>query len=108
MTENRAVHPWPAAVVGAVSAVLAAWAMVPFRDQLGVANAALVLAAIVVLAAEFGGPYASIAVGVVAALAFNVLHTRPYLRVVIEHPSDVIAFVLIAAFGLLLAWWRRP
>lgn len=92
---------------GVAAAISAGVAMVPLREELGTTNAALVLAAIVVLGAEFGGSLAAIIVGIAAATVFNVLHTEPYHVLLIDDPSDVIAFLVLASFGLLLAFWRR-
>lgn len=101
------VHPLPASLVGVAAAVTTGIALIPLRDDIGAVNAALVMAAIIVLAAEFGGRVAGIVVGVAGSLAFNVFHTAPYGRLVIEDSRELIAAVLLVVFGVLVGTWHR-
>lgn len=103
-----ATHPVAATVAGVIATVVVGLALVPFRETLGAVNAALVMAGLIVVSAEFGGRLAGVVVGVVGSLVFNVLHTRPYLEFVIERADEAVAAVMLVAFGLLIGSWHRP
>lgn len=103
-----ATHPVAATFIGSAAALGSGLALIPLRDILGSVNVALVVAGLIVVAAEFGGRVAGAVVGVVGSLVFNVLHTEPYLQLVIERPDEAVAAVMLAAFGLLIgSWYRR-
>lgn len=102
-----ATYPVAAAVVGSVVAIGIGLALIPFRETLGSVNVSLVMAALIVLSAEFGGRSAGVIVGVVGSLVFNVLHTMPYYALVIERPDEAVAAILLIALGLLIGSWHR-
>lgn len=102
-----AAHPLVASIAGSVAAVGVGASLIPFREQIGSVNAALVMAAIIVLAAEFGGRAAGAIVGVVGSVSFNVFHTQPYGLLVIEDTRELIAALLLIAFGVLVGSWHR-
>jgi K+-sensing histidine kinase KdpD len=102
-----ATYPVAAAVVGSLAAIAIGFAMIPFRETLGSVNVALVMAALIVLSAEFGGRTAGVLVGVVGSLVFNVLHTMPYYALVIDRPDEAVAAILLIALGLLIGSWHR-
>lgn len=102
-----AVHPLPASIVGVAGAFAIGLALVPFRETVGAVNAALAMAAIIVISAEFGGRSAGALVGAAGSISFNVLHTEPYLELVIADTSELIAAVLLVAFGILVGTWHR-
>ncbi|HEU4319570.1 MAG TPA: DUF4118 domain-containing protein [Acidimicrobiia bacterium] len=102
-----ATYPVAASIVGCLAAVGSGVALIPFRDTLGSVNAALVMAALIVLSAEFGGRIAGVIVGVVGSLAFNVFHTQPYYALVIDRPDEAVAAFLLIVLGLLIGSWHR-
>jgi K+-sensing histidine kinase KdpD len=58
---------------------------------------------LIIVVAEWGGRTAALLTAVVAALSLNFFLTKPYLRLTIHSRDDVIAFVGLAACGLLTA-----
>jgi K+-sensing histidine kinase KdpD len=102
-----ATYPVAASVVGSLAAVGVGLALIPFRETVGSVNVALVMAALIVLSAEFGGRTAGVIVGVVGSLAFNVFHTMPYYALVIDRPDEAVAAILLIALGLLIGSWHR-
>ena len=84
----------------AALAIGVAAALVPLRDELGSANAALLLVMIVVAAAAVSGRVGGVVTGVVASLAFNFFYTKPYLTLRIHSGRDVVTTVLIVVLGL--------
>lgn len=102
-----AAHPVLASIAGSAGAVGVGAVLIPFREQIGSVNAALVMAAIIVLAAEFGGRASGAIVGVVGSVSFNVFHTQPYGLLVIEETEELIAALLLIAFGVLVGSWHR-
>ena len=102
-----ATYPVAAAIVGSLLAVGVGFALIPFRETLGSVNVALVMAALIVVSAEFGGRAAGVIVGFVASLVFNVLHTMPYYELVIDRADEAVAAVVLIALGLLIGSWHR-
>lgn len=102
-----ATYPVATTIVGSGVAIGVGFALIPLRATLGSVNVALVMAALIVVAAEFGGRTAGVVVGVVGSLVFNVLHTIPYYALVIDRPDDAVAAVVLVAFGLLIGSWHR-
>ncbi|HEX6300600.1 MAG TPA: DUF4118 domain-containing protein [Acidimicrobiia bacterium] len=102
-----ATYPVASSVVGSVAAIGIGLALIPFRETLGSVNVALVMAALIVLSAEFGGRSAGVIVGVVGSLVFNVFHTMPYYALVIDRPDEAVAAILLIALGLLIGSWHR-
>lgn len=105
--------PATVALTGIAATLLVALATVPFRAALGAPNVAILLAVVVVATAAFGGRGPAVAVSVVASLAFNLLHTRPYLSLQIHGRQDLVTAVLLVVLGLVAgeaterAWrWR--
>ena len=101
-------YPLPATIVGVAASVAVGLALIPLRETIGSVSAALVMAAITVISAEFGGRTAGVAVGVAASVSFNVFHTEPYYALVIDEPSEAIAAGLLAVLGVLIGSWHRP
>ena len=105
MSASRAADRVPGEwiVAGAGFAALAigvAAALVPLRDRLGSANAALLLVLVVIAAAAVGGRVAGVASAVTASLAFNFFFTEPYLTLRIHSGRDVVTTALILVVGL--------
>ena len=86
--------------VGPVVAVGSAASLVPFRGGGAEANVALTLAVVVVAVGALGGRVPAIVTSVAAALAFNVLHTRPYLSLHIDRTVDLVTTLMLVVLGL--------
>jgi K+-sensing histidine kinase KdpD len=86
-----ATYPVAASVVGSLAALGVGLGLIPFRETVGSVNVALVMAALIVLSAEFGGRSAGVIVGVVGSLVFNVFHTEPYYALVIDRADEAVA-----------------
>lgn len=102
-----ATYPVAATVVGSVVAVGVGLALIPLRTTLGSVNVALVMAALIVASAEFGGRAAGAIVGIVGSLVFNVFHTVPYYALVIDRADEAVAAIVLIALGLLIGSWHR-
>ena len=99
MTRDRGDSVGVAAAFACLSIGTAA-ALVPLRDQLGGANAALVLVLVVVCGAAIGGRTAGASTAIAAALSFNFFYTKPYLTLRIHSGRDVLTVGLLLAAGL--------
>ncbi|MFN8050027.1 MAG: DUF4118 domain-containing protein [Acidimicrobiales bacterium] len=86
--------------LGPLAAIVAAAALVPVRGMIGNSNVALALAVVVVSVGALGGRLPATVTSVVAAAAFNVWHTRPYLSFKIDSRSDVITTVMLVVMGV--------
>ncbi|MEA2932474.1 MAG: hypothetical protein QOI56_1259, partial [Actinomycetota bacterium] len=87
-------------------------ALVAVRGTIDNTNIALVLVVVVVVAAAGGGRMAGAVTAVVATMAFDFFHTRPYLSLHIESADDLETTILLLAIGLVvgqlaLVGWRR-
>ena len=81
-------------------AVLAlSWATSSVRNDVGVANVALLLAAITVLAA-LSNAVLGVVTAVVAAVSLNVFHAEPVHSLRIDATADAISVALLAVIGL--------
>jgi hypothetical protein len=90
----------PAIALGGLATVAVSLVFAPFRTGVGGANVALILVLVIIAAAAAGGRRAGITTSLVAALAFNFLHTQPYLSLRIDGPQDIVTFVLLIVVGL--------
>lgn len=79
--------------------VVLSWATSNARDDLGIANTALLLAAITVAAAS-SSSLAGVVTACAAAFALNFFHTEPVHSLRITSGSDVMSVVLLAGMGL--------
>jgi K+-sensing histidine kinase KdpD len=102
-----ATYPVAATVVGTLVALAVGLALIPLRETLGSVNVALVMAALIVASAEFGGRMAGLVVGLVGSLVFNVFHTVPYYALVIDRADEAVAAIVLIALGLLIGTWHR-
>jgi len=91
------------AAVGALTTLVIAGALVPFRDHLPNADMALALVVPVLLAAIVGGRLAGAATAVVAALTFDFVFTQPYLSLRISSKDDVATFVVLLIVAMVAA-----
>ncbi len=97
----RYLRPWMlASLTGTVGALVVSALLVPARDWMGNTNIALVLVAVVVAAAAYGGRAAGVLTAFAASVTFNATHTVPYGTLVIENREDIITTVLVAVVGV--------
>jgi Domain of unknown function (DUF4118) len=88
--------------VAALGPIVVASALVPLREDIASANAALVFVVVVVLAAALGGRWTGVTAAIVSAMAFDFFLTRPYGSLKIDNADDIIATVLLLAVGLIV------
>jgi hypothetical protein len=89
--------------VGIGGAILLGVALMPLRGFTPAANFTFAFMALTIVVAELGGRRAAIGSAVTSALSLDFFLTRPYLRLSINDKHDVIAFVGLAACGLIAA-----
>jgi len=90
----------PAGVVGAIALGIA---LIPLRALTSASNLAFASIALTIVVAELGGRAAALATAVVSAMSLNFFLTEPYLTLLITKTEDHIAFVALAACGLIAA-----
>jgi K+-sensing histidine kinase KdpD len=100
--ENGLDWAAPGYVIGGLGPILVAALLVPLRDDMVVANLALVLVIVVVLAAAVGGRGAGAVAAIVSVLSFDFFLTKPYLSMQIESADDVETAVLLLVIGLIV------
>jgi K+-sensing histidine kinase KdpD len=88
---------------GGIGAILLGMAMVPLRDFTTASNFTFPFMALTILVAEFGGPRAALVTALASALSLDFFLTQPYLRLTIAGKHDIIAFLGLAACGLIVA-----
>jgi K+-sensing histidine kinase KdpD len=98
--------------LGSLVAIAAAGVLVSVRGTIDNTNIALVMVVVVVAAAAAGGRTAGAVTAVVATMAFDFFHTKPYLSLTIESADDIETTILLLLIGLLvgqlaLVGWRR-
>ena len=89
-------------IVGGMGPIVVAGLMVPVRDELSSANAALILMVVVVAAAALGGRTAAVVGAVSATLSFDFFLTRPYLSLAIDSRDDAETALLLLLGGLIV------
>lgn len=88
---------------GGIASLLLGMALVPFRDFTTASNLTFPFMALTIAVAEFGGGRAAVVTALVSALSLDFFLTKPYLRLTIAGKHDLIAFVGLAACGLVAA-----
>ena len=88
---------------GVLCAIALGIALVPLRALTSASNLAFVFVAFVIVVAEFGGRAAALVAAVVSAMSLNFFLTEPYLTLTMSKTDDVIAFLAMAACGLIAA-----
>jgi hypothetical protein len=88
-----------AAVLGLFAALLVPMVLGPVREEVGQANVALLLGAVVVATGAAGGRRAGYATSVVAVLGFNFFHTVPYQSFNVEAGRDIVTLGLLFVAG---------
>ncbi len=101
-----------ASALGSLAAIGAAGLLVSVRGTIDNTNIALILVVVVVAAAAGGGRTAGAVTAVVATMAFDFFHTKPYLSLTIESADDLETTMLLLLIGLVvgqlaLIGWRR-
>lgn len=94
-------------VMGALGSLTLGALLVPLRTQVAASNLAFVFIAFTIVVAELGGRGAALLTALVAAMSLNFFLTEPYLTLAISKTDDVIAFVGLAACGLIAAAFGR-
>ncbi len=92
----------PVTVVAPLIVLAVAWATASVREDMGIANVALVLAT-VTAAAALVSARAGFATSIVAALSLNYFHTEPLRSLRITAGSDLVSVALLAALGLAIS-----
>jgi hypothetical protein len=90
-------------VVGGLGALCLSALLVPFRNDVSNANAALVLVLPVLAAAIIGGRWAGAATAVVSALCFDFFFTKPYLSLRIGSHNDIETTLVLVVVALVAA-----
>jgi hypothetical protein len=101
MRDENEVRVW--IVTGAIGAMVLGIVLIPLRTLTAAANLAFVFVAFTIIVAELGGRQAALVTAVVSAMSLNFFLTEPYLTLTISKPDDVIAFLALAACGLIAA-----
>ncbi len=104
---NRADDARVWTVTGALGSMVLAVALIPLRTVVAASNLAFVFMAFTIIVAEFGGRGAALVTALVSAMSLNFFLTEPYLTLAISKTDDVIAFVALAACGLIAAAFGR-
>lgn len=94
-------------VVGALGAMALGIALIPLRGMVAASNLAFAFIAFTIVVAEVGGRGPALVTAVVSALSLNFFLTEPYLTLTIYHVDDVVAFLALAACGLIAAAFGR-
>lgn len=89
--------------LGPIAALVLGAGLMPLREVTTASNLTFAFMALTIVAAELGGRAEGLATALVSALSLDFFLTRPYLRLAIEDKHDVIAFVGLAACGLIAA-----
>jgi K+-sensing histidine kinase KdpD len=92
--------------LGPLAAIALGMLLVPVRGYTSASNFAFVFLALTITVAEFGGRGAAVATALVSALSLDFFLTQPYLRLEIAGKHDIIAFLGLAACGLIAAAFR--
>ena len=88
---------------GGIGAILLGMILVPLRDFTSASNFTFPFMALTIVVAEFGGPRAALVTALTSALSLDFFLTQPYLRLTIAGKHDIIAFLGLAACGLIAA-----
>jgi K+-sensing histidine kinase KdpD len=88
---------------GPVAAIGLGAALIPLRGSTTASNLAFAFVALTIVVGHAGGRWAATATAIASALSLNFFLTRPYLTLTIHGRDDVIAFVGLAACGLVSA-----
>lgn len=105
MTRDDPVELWIA--LGGCGAIALGVALIPLRPLTAASNLAFVFLTFTIVVAEFGGRTAALVTAIVSAMSLNFFLTEPYLTLAISKGEDLIAFLALAACGLVAAAFGR-
>ena len=88
-------------VGGPLAAVVLGACLIPLRELTPAANLTFAFVALTIVVAQFGGRAVGIATAVSSAISLDFFLTRPYFRLAIEDKHDVVAFLGLAACGVI-------
>jgi hypothetical protein len=88
-------------VGGPLAALVLGACLIPLRDLTPAANLTFAFVALTIVVAQFGGRAVGIATAVASAISLDFFLTRPYFRLAIEDKHDVVAFLGLAACGVI-------
>lgn len=91
------------APLAALGAVALGVLLTPLREATSASNLAFVFLAFTIVVAELGGALPALVAALVSAMSLNFFLTEPYLALSISKTDDLIAFVALAACGLIAA-----
>ncbi len=89
--------------IGGLGALAVSALLIPWRNDVINANAALVLVLPVLVAAIVGGRWAGVGSAVIAAMCFDFFFTKPYLSLRISSSNDIESAVILGVVGLVAA-----
>jgi hypothetical protein len=89
--------------IGTFASVALGFALVPLREITTASNLTFPFLALTIVVAELGGPRAVVCTAVASALSLDFFLTRPYLTLTIAGTHDIVAFLGLAACGLVVA-----
>ena len=101
MREVDEVHVWIG--VGLLGSLLLGIALIPLRSLTPACNLAFAFLAFTIIVAELGGRMAALVTAVASATSLDFFLTEPYFRLTMTKPDDVVAFLALAACGLIAA-----
>jgi hypothetical protein len=88
---------------GPLGAILLGMLFFPWRGVTHASNFTFAFLALTILVAEYGGRRAAVATALTSTLSLDFFLTEPYLRLEIANKDDLIAFLGLAAAGLIAA-----
>ena len=94
-------------VAGALGSMALGVALIPLRSLTSASNLAFVFLGFTIIVAELGGRSAALVTALLSAMSLDFFLTEPYLTLTISKREDVVAFVALAACGLIAAAFGR-
>lgn len=94
--------------VGPLAAIFLGGALIPLREATVPSNFTFAFLALTIVIGEFGGRLPALATALVSALSLDFFLTRPYLHLAMHDKNDLVAFVGLAAIGLLAGFLGTP
>lgn len=93
-------------VGGPLAGLVLGACLIPLRELTPAANLTFAFVALTIVVAQFGGRGVGIATAVASAVSLDFFLTRPYFRLAIEDKHDVVAFLGLAACGVIASALR--
>jgi two-component system sensor histidine kinase KdpD len=93
--------------VGGGAAIFLGAALVPFREATSAANLAFPFLLLTIVIAELGGWIPALVTAVASALSLNFFLTKPYMTLMIHGTDDIVAFLGLAACGLVVSAFAK-